>query len=433
MVAALAAAGLSDVIKLLLNKRKDQKGAAGLEQLAQQMTAGQGQDMPSAQQAGAMSRAADPLAQLLGGQQGPAPQQSAIPTQQIDPAQQQAIARAQALQAAQGGSSGIEQLLGETDPLRQQKLEAGDQNIARSGFDLQQLIKQGAAADQLGDLATTLPNMENADPEALKALIQANPKTAPAELLRNLNRGSRDIRGIGNVSPNQYTPESVERFRETGNYADLQKAPNVEEIGGIKYSRNPITGQLQSLGVDQLGNISATEDAAKSGALNATMFKDLDAGRVGRSTSLKNLTDLKTAIESGELGTGVIEGRAQLPNEMKELLVSEQTKAAREALKEAGEIRPTDADVTQMREAMFGPANTEAFNIRSLDAAIKYNQDQEAKYQNLLKYRTRRGLSMPTANPATEAFERAAAEPRNAAPKATRRYNRETGQLEAIQ
>lgn len=58
--------------------------------------------------------------------------------------------------------------------------------------------------------------------------------------------------------------------------------------------------------------------------------------------------------------------------------------AARQALKAAGEIRPTDADVRGMKEAMFGIARDEDVNIELLRDFLGQQKAQEDEYQSLI-------------------------------------------------
>jgi len=57
--------------------------------------------------------------------------------------------------------------------------------------------------------------------------------------------------------------------------------------------------------------------------------------------------------------------------------------AARQKLKASGEIRPTDADVKGMKEAIFGVGRDENVNIQLLEEFIRENETDEAEYLEL--------------------------------------------------
>lgn len=390
----------------VLNKRRQGKAGAGLDEMIRNLLAQVG-PAPSGAQQQEQQRQLDPLMQMLGGT-APNPAMSPIGTGLPDPQTQKMIDRARSIQTGKSNVDAFDYLQQATDPatydermLTTQKREAG----ALSAEQAQ--ARHQAHLNMVNSLSGD-PNLPAAlsTPGAGDALGAMTSNTAGTTYLDAMNPLSgRTGGGVSNVSPNQFTPDSIKAFMDSGarggrDYSLLEKAPTTTVIGGITYDRNPITGELQTPpGVDQLSNIVATEDAQKTGAANATLFTKLDMDRIPRLNSIKNLSDIRASIEADETQTGMIEGRVALPTEIRELIFSEQMKAARAALSAAGETRTTDADVEQMRQAMFGTERTEDFNIRQLNQMIELNDDNERKYQQLLNYRQGANLPTPTAAP----------------------------------
>ena len=125
------------------------------------------------------------------------------------------------------------------------------------------------------------------------------------------------------------------------------------------------------------GRQAATLEAAKLRQAGKTRKPtDLDVGTPTRHSNIDKAVRFLTAFESGaESGTtrtamraipGVWTDQGKFDQELDSFAES----AARAALKAQGEIRPTDADVKGMKEAMFGVGKDEQVNKNLLESYL---------------------------------------------------------------
>jgi len=379
---------------------QNKKGSEGIEALLAE-TGGQGNVPPlSAAQQGNLQRQNDPLQQLLNGASGAPIQQSHLPPPGApDPRLQALIAQTEAIKKAKGGAAAFDYLAGAMNPAQADTRALEHNRAQQSELTLEQMQQQNDAFNQLQGMVGQNPRFSN--PVTQAALRTQTPSAAGASVLSASGIGGKGNSGIGQVSPNQYTPESLQAFYEsraqgTPDYSLLKRPDAIKDIAGIDYYTNPLTGKLEAVipPDQQLKNLEATGAADASGtALNKTYF-DLSKGHTTRLQSIENLTKLENAIASGSLGTGVLEGRVQLPNAQKEMLYSEALKAARAWLKASGETRTTDTDVKQAMEALFGATRTEEFNIHTIQQIRAVMEQTEAQYELLSKMRQAQGLSV---------------------------------------
>jgi len=115
----------------------------------------------------------------------------------------------------------------------------------------------------------------------------------------------------------------------------------------------------------------------------------------GRIAGLKKARKFFDAISSGEMSSGGVRKMlSYIPftfteqGQMDEEFGSFAETAARQALKESGETKPTDADVTGMKRAMFGVGRDEQTNINLLQDFI-----DAAERGNMKKFLSDQGKS----------------------------------------
>ena len=116
---------------------------------------------------------------------------------------------------------------------------------------------------------------------------------------------------------------------------------------------------------------------------------DLHQSATSRQGSLKNAQRFRQLIADGKLATGsadkwagMIPGVWTENQQLNEEFNAFAETAARQALKAAGETRPTDADVKGMKEAMFGVGRDEQTNLNLLDDYIGMMQKDENEYRS---------------------------------------------------
>lgn len=132
------------------------------------------------------------------------------------------------------------------------------------------------------------------------------------------------------------------------------------------------------------GRIASLVESKK---LEARDIALLDSTETARQYNIKKAQAFLDGFESGDRKSGVGRKVANyLPigvwteqGEFDELLDSFAEVAAREKLKASGEIRPTDADVKGMKNAMFGVGRDEQTNIQLLKEFIAEQQALSGK------------------------------------------------------
>jgi len=114
--------------------------------------------------------------------------------------------------------------------------------------------------------------------------------------------------------------------------------------------------------------------------------KNLSDSEGGRIAGMKKANKFLKAFESGEMNSGGVRKLlSYMPftftkqGRMDEEFNSFAETAARQALKQSGEVRPTDADVTGMKRAMFGLGRDEKVNINLLQDFIDSAERGEYK------------------------------------------------------
>jgi len=152
--------------------------------------------------------------------------------------------------------------------------------------------------------------------------------------------------------------------------AELSKLKSSEEIKGTQKRINALRDSASS---------------RKTFLEKANKFKRLFEG--------KNLEEGEVQMRSGagrkfaqEWIPGVWTKQGQLSEEFNAFAET----AARAALKASGEIRPTDADVKGMKEAMFGTGRDETVNVTLLNDSIKQMELDETEYNQLKGKKTGR-------------------------------------------
>lgn len=161
------------------------------------------------------------------------------------------------------------------------------------------------------------------------------------------------------------------------------------EFGGKKVLINSDTGEI----IRELGDTEATITAARGGQVRSKTdekkFAKLDETAINRQENIRKATDFLQAFESGaESGTseafknffpGQFTDQAAFNQELDAF--AEQ--AARAALKAVGEIKPTDADVVGMKDALFGVGKGEQVNKNLLRSYLSEQIGSENQYRAL--------------------------------------------------
>ena len=151
----------------------------------------------------------------------------------------------------------------------------------------------------------------------------------------------------------------------------------------------------------QAGNVSTATEQGKvnvqipaeekklTQSLNIKRIKELTASEKPRQATIKKakrfLKALNSGAESGatrsawSLVPGVFTDQAGFDEQLNAF----SEVAARQQLKAAGEIRPTDADVEGMKRAMFGVGRDEATNIQLLEDYISDQEDVDMELDDL--------------------------------------------------
>ncbi len=116
----------------------------------------------------------------------------------------------------------------------------------------------------------------------------------------------------------------------------------------------------------------------------------LQESRASRQSSLGKAKKFLQLFETGQMESGAgrkaagfIPGVWTAQGQLDEEFNAFAEIAARQALKASGEIRPTDADVKGMKEAMFGVGRDEETNKQLLRNYIAQQEKDEGEYQVL--------------------------------------------------
>lgn len=152
------------------------------------------------------------------------------------------------------------------------------------------------------------------------------------------------------------------------------------------------------------GVLTAQQKLIQSG--NIQRLGSLSGTSSGRVSAIKKATKFKLALEKGEAFSGatrsaasfipgVFTSQAQFDQEFNAFAEV----AARQQLKAAGEIRPTDADVQGMKQAMFGIGRDESVNIQLLGDFINDQNAQDTELDQLIDASKTGNLSKFTFTP----------------------------------
>jgi hypothetical protein len=218
---------------------------------------------------------------------------------QVNPQQDARLALASSLLAGSNSGRGFNEIFGKAlmagQAARQQAQQFGQQSREQQS---QEQLRQ-AQAEQLRASAQSLGNRDgqfgNIDvdqftPESLAAFQQ----TGDYGVLQR-----RPDANIGNFNPGDYTPESFAKFRESGNITDLKRfvapaTPSVSVIGGVPTLVSPDrnTGGARTA---PLSNLSAEADAA--GAIKGS---EAAAGAAGTAQSQRYSAQVDTGLDAAD-------------------------------------------------------------------------------------------------------------------------------------
>lgn len=202
----------------------------------------------------------------------------------------------------------------------------------------------------------------------------------------------------------QMQNEAFDRFGGVGGSSGLQPGYTME-IGpqGPKMAYDPAKAAQLSLDQDkqyfETGRNPRGKETSgvasgvtpKGASESATKrLKDLEEATSSRQGALANAQKFLDLIKSGEMKTGAgrkaasyIPGVYTAQGQLDEEFNAFTETAARQALKASGEVRPTDADVKGMKQAMFGAGRDEKTNINLLENYIKQQSQDENDYRSL--------------------------------------------------
>lgn len=188
------------------------------------------------------------------------------------------------------------------------------------------------------ELATYLSDAEQ--------LEFTNPQTSPARMRQLTTKAEVAKRRVGA----QPTFEEKEQIK-----ADIKRAGELSSGAGLR--ETSLTEAKRFLGAFK-GNKEDYESFGLDGPADS-----------GQTQSLKDM----------------IPGKFSAQSKFNEQLDAFAEQAARQLLKAAGEVRPTDADVAGAKKALFGVGKDESTNIRLLENYITQQEQLEAEAQRLSK------------------------------------------------
>ena len=196
---------------------------------------------------------------------------------------------------------------------------------------------------------------------------------------------------------------------------------NISRLQDAKAATDAGLGQAIAT---QAGNVSTATEQGKvnvqipaeeqklTQSLNIKRIKELTASEKPRQATIKKAKRFLKAFNSGTESGATRAAWSLLPGVFTdqagfdEQLNAFSEVAARQQLKAAGEIRPTDADVEGMKRAMFGVGRDEATNIQLLEDYISDQEDvdmeldelRDAKESGILKTFTGRKAKLSEAD-----------------------------------
>lgn len=260
------------------------------------------------------------------------------------------------------------------------------------------------------------------DPEDRPAIIAAfqNP-----EQLKELARRADEVLGIESGAQQQVDPIEQEKLvirreelAEKQRSAEEKAAISREKLvfnrtskqNEAEFKRRELTEKFRiaELSGDKKLESQARQETQK---INIKRIAELSQAALQRGEAVKKAQQFRRALSTGEATSGTTRTFASfIPGVFTDQAAFDQKfnafaeVAARQALKSAGELRPTDADVEGMKRAMFGVGRDEAVNIQLLDEFIAAQQNldieledlKEAKAQNRLNVFTGQDPVVPT-------------------------------------
>ena len=164
---------------------------------------------------------------------------------------------------------------------------------------------------------------------------------------------------------------------------------------------NGFTGSFSDfIKQDKTASKAEEEELKATVKANVSRLSDLKNTKKARDASIAKAQRFLQAFQSdtAESGTtrtmagmlpGVFTEQAQFDQEFNAFAEV----AAREKLKAAGEIRPTDADVEGMKRALFGIGRDEGTNIQLLSEFIEDQKNQNNELDDLIEAKNRGDLS----------------------------------------
>jgi len=244
--------------------------------------------------------------------------------------------------------------------------------------------------------------------ESLEALEQIK-----AGNLQGVSQNIAAIEGIAQQRMNKGMSASQREFNaniamaQDPNATQFERDSAMRALGGMaKVSDTAAERAATDAGLGQAiatqaGNVSTATEQGKvnvqipaeekklTQSLNIKRIKELTASEKPRQATIKKakrfLKALNSGAESGatrsawSLVPGVFTDQAGFDEQLNAF----SEVAARQQLKAAGEIRPTDADVEGMKRAMFGVGRDEATNIQLLEDYISDQEDVDMELDDL--------------------------------------------------
>lgn len=133
---------------------------------------------------------------------------------------------------------------------------------------------------------------------------------------------------------------------------------------------------------------------------NVNRITELSEGAKSREAAIKRAEKFRNALKTGEASSGasrqilgLIPGAFTDQAKFDEEFNAFAEVAARQKLKAAGEIRPTDADVEGMKRAMFGIGRDETVNVELLDQFINEQKALDEEFSSLVQAKEQGALS----------------------------------------
>jgi len=244
--------------------------------------------------------------------------------------------------------------------------------------------------------------------ESLEALEQIK-----AGNLQGVSQNIAAIEGIAQQRMNKGMSASQREFNaniamaQDPNATQFERDSAMRALGGMaKVSDTAAERAATDAGLGQAiatqaGNVSTATEQGKvnvqipaeekklTQSLNIKRIKELTASEKPRQATIKKAKRFLKALNSGAESGATRSAWSLVPGAFTdqagfdEQLNAFSEVAARQQLKAAGEIRPTDADVEGMKRAMFGVGRDEATNIQLLEDYISDQEDVDMELDDL--------------------------------------------------